>query len=486
MIDRYDTFIGWRYLLRRRRSRGVTIATAVLGIEAAALTAMLLLGKFPPGSARPILLASGIAQALLLLTILVFLNFFSVFTSISMGAVAYGVAALTVTSSVTTGFQESFQSKVLGVNAHVIVLKYGLDFSEYRDVVKKAEKVGHVRAAAPFVFNEMMIAHGNALSGVLVKGIVPGQSERVLDVEHQIISGSVASLRPPATADPKGEKPGARDSAGMPSAMPSIVLGKELARKLAAKVGDTVRVISPLGSLDPSLWAPDSKSPKMREFRVGGIFYSGFDEYDRRLVYLNLPEAQAFLESGDVVTGVEMVIDDIYQSKKVALSVEKALDGSPYRVLDWRELNHNLFTALLLQKFVLSLFLLFIVIVACLSIVATLSMLVVEKTREIAILKSLGMRSAGIGRVFQVCGVTIGLAGTAGGILLGLAMCALVGRYGYRLDPHVYLIDRLPVTVQPLELFFIGLVTVFLCFAATLIPSNRASSVPPVEGLRYE
>lgn len=474
LLDHYQSFVGWRYLFRRRASRSVRIATAALGVEAIVLALLFLLVQWPAGSILPGVLAFFLGQALLFFTVVVFLNFFSVFTAISMGGVAFGVAALVVTMSVTSGFQEAFQNKVLGVNGHVIVLKYGLDFSKYNEVVKTVEGVPHVRAAAPFVFNEMMIAHGPALSGVLVKGIVPGQSERVLDVDRQMIAGSVRSLM-------RGNAAG---EGGPP--LPAIVVGKELARKLKVKLGDVVRVISPLGSLDPSLWSPDEKSPKMREFRVGGIFYSGFDEYDRRLVYLNLPEAQAFLEGGDVVTGVEMVIDDIYSARKVAGSVEKALDGAPYRVMDWRELNHNLFTALELQKLVLSIVLFIIVVVACFGIVATLTMLVIDKTREIAILKSLGMPSSGAAAVFQTAGMTIGVLGTCAGLLLGVAICAVVSRYGYHLDPRVYLIDELPVHVRPYELVWVSVVTLGICFLATIYPSVRAASVPPVEGLRYE
>lgn len=474
LADRYELFIGWRYLFRRRTSRAVRVATAILGVEALVVGLLFVLVKWPAGSVVPGVLAFFLGQSLLFFTVVAFLNFFSVFTAISMGGVAFGVAALTVTMSVTSGFQEAFQSRVLGVNAHVIVLKYGLDFGEYREVVKKVERVPHVRAAAPFVFNEMMIAHGPALSGVLVKGVVPGQSERVLEVDRQMVAGSMRSLaaRPEAVTD------------GPP--LPAIVVGKELARKLKVGLGDVVRVISPLGSLDPSLWSPDEKSPKMREFRVGGIFYSGFDEYDRRLVYLNLPEAQAFLEGGDVVTGVEMVVDDIYRAKRIAGEVEATLSGSPYRVMDWRELNNNLFTALALQKFVLGILLSVIVVVACFGIVATLTMLVIDKTREIAILKSIGMRSSGVARVFQTAGMTIGLVGTAAGLALGAAICKVVARYGYQLDPHVYLIDELPVRMRTDELLLISIGTLVICFVVTLLPSTRAARVPPVEGLRYE
>jgi lipoprotein-releasing system permease protein len=470
MIDRYETFVGWRYLYRRRRSRPVMALTALFGLASVLLPILFLAVRWPPGSLVPSALAILTVPSLLAFATFLFLNLFSVFTTISITGVFCGVAALTVVLSVTSGFQEEFQQKVLGLNAHALVMRYGVDFKDYRNVVKQVEGVKHVLAAAPFVFNEMMIAHGPSLSGVIVKGIVPGQSDRVLDLDARLEGG--VHTRVLAEPGPDGK--------------PNVLLGSELARKLKVKAGDVVRVISPLGALDPSMWSADDRTPKMREFRVAGIFYFGFDEYDRRLVVVGLPEAQAFLEGGDVVTGVEMRIDDIYRSREVVRAVDALLDGAPYRVIDWRDLNHNLFTALKLQKVALSILLTLIVLVAAFGIVATLTMLVIDKTREIAILKSLGMRSAGVARVFQTAGMTIGALGTASGIAIGLLICKLVERYGYHLDPRVYLIDRLPVQVHVDELALTALVTMAICFLATIYPSLRAASLRPVEGLRYE
>ena len=474
IIDRPETFIGWRYLFRRRRSASILGITLVLALAAALLPSLFLFGKWSPTSLTPSVLAVASVLALLLFTTFLFLNFFSVFTTISMTGVFWGVAALTVVLSVTSGFQQEFQTKVLGVNAHIIIMKYGVDFREWREIAAKTEKVPHVISpVAPFVFNEMMIAHGPSLSGVIVKGVQPEKAVKVLSVADQMIEGTVASLdHPPIVA---GQ-----------TAMASILVGKELARKLKVKLGDTVRVISPLGGADPSLWSAEGKAPKMREFRVTGIFYSGFDEYDRRLVYINLPEAQSFMEADDVVNGVEMKIDDIYKSGAVARDIERALGGPPYRVIDWRELNHNLFTALQLQKLALGILLFLIILVAMFGVIATMTMLVIDKTREIAIIKSLGMRSVGIAGTFQTAGMTIGGLGTAAGIGLGLAICSLLSHYSYRLDPRVYLIDKLPVKVNLDELLLVAGISLAVCFFATLIPSLRAAGLRPVEGLRYE
>ena len=472
MLDRFETFIGWRYLYRRRRSRPVMFLTVLFGLLSAALPAMFMLVQWPGGSPVPGTLAVAAVLSLLAFGTCLFLNLFSVFTTISITGVFCGVAVLTVVLSVTSGFQEEFQNKVLGLNAHALVMKYGVEFPEYRDIIKKVERVPHVKAAAPFLFNEMMLSHASTLSGVIVKGIVPGQSERVLDLDAHLLDGVTTRVLAPTDAR-AGDKP-------------PVLLGAELARKLKARRGDVVRVISPLGTLDPSLWSADEKTPKMREFRVAGMLYFGFDEYDRRLVVMALPEAQSFFSGGDSVTGVEMRIDDIYRSREVVRSIDAILDGAPYRVIDWKELNHNLFTALKLQKVGLSIILTLIVIVAAFGIVATLTMLVIDKSREIAILKSLGMRSSGVARLFQTVGMTIGALGTGAGLLIGLAVCKLIERYGYHLDPRVYLIDRLPVQVHGEELQLTAAVTLAICFLATIYPSLRAASLPPVEGLRYE
>ncbi len=469
LIDRPETFLGWRYLFRSKRSPSIIAATVALGVAAAVLLFVFLKVRVDDNFTHGLVAAAAVISLLLFSTFL-FLNFFSVFTTISMTGVFWGVAALTVVLSVTSGFQEEFQNKVLGVNAHILIMKYGLDFSEYRDVIKKTEAVNGVKSpVAPFVFNEMMIGHNAIRSGTIVKGVNPAQAMKILDVQSKLLE----TLDHPES--PGGGKP----------AMPSILLGKELARKLKTNVGDTVVLMSPSG-LDPSLWQAEGKTPKVREFRVSGIFYSGFDEYDRRLVYIHIAEAQALLEGGDVVTGVEMQIDDVYKSRQVADAIDHALGGSPYRIIDWRELNHNLFTALRLQKLALSILLFLIILVAMFGVIATMTMLVIDKTQEIAIIKSLGMRSSSVAGTFHTAGMTIGALGTVAGLGLGLAICFLLSRYGYHLDPRVYLIDKLPVKINGSELAAIAIVTLVVSFFATLIPSLRAASLRPVEGLRYE
>jgi lipoprotein-releasing system permease protein len=464
-----EAFVGWRYLYRRRFSRIVLIMTLVF--LALALATQILFFGFHQSTLGAVLTLPTV----ILFIVFLLLNFFSVFTTVSIIGVVLGVAALVVVSSVTSGFQQSFRQKVLGVNAHVLILKYGMDFSEYRDVMKRAQETKHVRAAAPFVFNEMMLAHGPALSGVLIKGIDPKLAPTVIDISERLTAGKFSEL---------SERQSPNDG-GAP--LPSMFVGKELAKKIKAKVGDRVRVVSPKANFDPSAWdAARGQAPAVHEFRVAGIFYSGFDEYDRRLVYVTLADGQELVGAGDVVMGVELRIDDINRAQEVSKDLLKELGGTPFRVIDWEELNHNLFTALKMQKVLLLIFLTLIVVVAAFNIVAALTMLVIDKTKQIAIFKAMGMTAATVGQIFSWVGLIIGAVGTAAGVLLGLLVCAVVQQYGYALDPKVYLIDKLPVRVSLDEIGLVALITMVICFLATLYPVVKAGRMRPVDGLRYE
>jgi len=358
---------------------------------------------------------------------------------------------------------------VLGVNAHVVVLKYGRDFSEYRDVLATVRKEPHVAAAAPFIFEEMMLSSGRGTSGTLVKGIDTKIASSVIDVADKMVQGKLSDL----------------DEEGGPTDPKPMLIGRELAKKLKVKVGDKLRLV-----VTNDLLASDQPSgagqAASREFRVAGIFYAGFDEYDRHLAYISLKDAQALLGGNDYVTGVEMRLDDMDRAPQVAKDLVSKLGGSPFRAIDWEDLNHNLFEAVRTQKVVLTLFLTMIVIVAAFNVVAALSVLVVDKTREVAILKSMGLSPWGAARVFQVAGLAIALIGTTLGVALGLLLCGVVARFGYALDPHVYLIDELPVRLSVPEIAFTVGVTFVICLLATLYPSYRASSLEPVDGLRYE
>jgi len=511
----------------------------------------------------------------------------SVISIIAVTGVALGVAALLSVVSITSGFQEEFRNKVLGVNAHVLVLKYGLNFDEYRDVVERAMRLPEVSGAAPFIINEMMLAKGDRLSsGALIKGVDPDLMPRVLDLPSQLIAGSLEGLRrpgarpavraqdldrdikdsergdlddylsklaereragrdepapgsdvehaPAAGAEAGDGPPAARGETKAPrartptavrvpslaeaeaalaaselgalpddateerlitasepvgtkasdAALPGIVIGATLAETLDAKIGDRVKVVSPLTGLDTSLWKPDGGKPASRDFRVIGIFSAGFQEYDSRLVYMDLYEAQVFQDQGDTVVGVEIRLKDIDKASAVALRLERELGGGPFHTLDWKELNHNLFTALEMQKVILSVVIATIILVAAFNVIATLIMIVLEKRREVAILKAMGAKDSAVLTVFLVQGAAIGIVGTVIGLLLGGAVCAYLSVFHFPLDPKVYLIDHLPVRVSPREFLVTVAVALTICVAATLIPSYWAARLLPADGVR--
>ncbi len=467
----YELRIGWRYLYGGRRDRIMALCAAGSAIVALMGLVQMLLshGGSPVGVITLVL-------GLLSFAVFGLLALFSVFTSVSVLGVAFGVAALTIVLAVTTGFQQQFRDKVLGVNAHVIVLKSQATFAEYRDVMDTAMKIDKdVLAVQPFIFAEMLVTRGKGeLSGVAIKGVDPKLVRGVLDLDkhmvEQVPGGAIDSL----AKEPQFGEP------------PPIIMGKELAHKLKAKLGDDVTVVVPLSNIDFDTWRTKSTAPRTRKFRVAGIFYSGFDEYDRRLMYTALRDTQDLVGRGDQVMGVEMKVKDVDRAEAIAEKLEKALGGPPYQVQDWYELNHNLFTALNLQKLALVIILTLIIIVAAVNMVSALTMMVNDKTREIAILKSMGSTSSSVARVFLVLGLAIGGVGTVLGVGIGLATCYVVSAYGYHLDPKVYLIDKLPIEVRPIEVLAVALITIVISLVATLFPSQSAASLTPVEGLRYD
>ena len=390
-------------------------------------------------------------------------TFISVITVISVLGVMVGVMALVVVLSVMNGFRADLMSKILGVNSHILVLRYGGAFGDYKKIAERVDKLDGVVASTPFIYAQVMANNSGNVSGALLRGVDPKNAARVVSFEEMIKEGSLASLE----EDAGGSSP--------------IVVGRELSRQIGIGPGDIVTLLSPEGKLTPL-----GRSPNTKRFRVTGIFDSGMYEYDASMVFVSLKEAQDFLAMGDRVTGLEVRVDDIYESDKIAKQIQADL-GYPYWTKDWKVMNRSLFSALKLEKVTMFVILTMIVLVGALNIISTLVMVVMEKTRDIAILRAMGASAKSIMSIFMLQGLLVGLIGTMAGLASGLGICHLLGKYKFiSLPADVYYISTLPVRVEFVDVWLVALAAVFISFVATLYPSWYGSRVDPVEAIRYE
>ncbi|HSG05355.1 MAG TPA: ABC transporter permease, partial [Nitrospiria bacterium] len=320
-------------------------------------------------------------------------------TFISTGGVTLGVAALIATLAVMTGFKEDLRDKILGTNSHIVITDRLNDRMEnYQATLETARTVDHVLAATPFVYSQVLLSAEGAVQGAVLRGIDPQTEGDVTDIERNISEGSLSDLKP-LPADPEGEE--------ADSPRPGIILGIELAGRLSTFTGDTINVLVPTGKPGPL-----GIIPKIRKFDVVGIFDSGMYEYDSSLAYISIATAQDFFDLGDTVTGVEVKVDDIFNAGKIAADLQDTL-GFPFWARDWMQMNKNLFSALQLEKIMMFVILVLIILVASFNIVGTLTMIVVEKSREIAILKAMGASRQAVMRIFMADGLIIGGVGTA-------------------------------------------------------------------------
>lgn len=369
-----------------------------------------------------------------------------------------------------TGFKEDLREKILGTNSHIVITNRTNDtVEEYSAALETVKNRDHVVAAAPFIYRQVLLASHGTVYGIILRGINPSEETSVTDIKKNMVHGSLEDLRSiQPQVSPETDPP-----------VPGIILGTELAGRMTTFVGDSINVMTPAGKPGPM-----GIIPKIRKFKVVGIFDSGMYEYDSNLAYISIRVAQDFFDLGDTVTGIEVKVDNIFHAEQIAREIEEDL-GFPYLARDWMTMNRNLFSALKLEKIMMFIILILIVLVASFNIVGTLTMIVVEKSREIAILKAMGAKRSAVMRIFMIDGIIIGLVGTLIGMPLGYIVSIALQNF-YTLPGDIYYISHLPVTIRLLDIILISTSAVTISFLATIYPSYQAAQLNPAEALRYE
>lgn len=395
-------------------------------------------------------------------------TFISIIGIFSMLGVALGVGALIVTLGIMNGFTTDLRDKILGVNAHVMLMSYNQSIPDDKVLENTVRKVPGVTGVTPFIYSEVMVSTESGVKGLVLRGIDPKSAQSVLKVLSKMSPEDMSALDEGANPD---------------ADFPGIIIGKELARLLHVQKGSLVNLLSPTGQQGAAGF-----STKVATFSVAGIFNTGMFEYDASLGFISLEQARQLLgRPAGVVNGLEISVNDVYKADVIAKNILDAVGQGPYYTRDWMEMNVNLFAALKLEKTGMAIVLAIIVLVASFSIVATLIMLVMEKTRDIAVLMSLGATRKAIRNIFMLQGVIIGAIGTALGFLWGMSFAHLVTKYQFiKLPEGVYSIDHVTVLLELPDLVCIGLGAMAICFLVTLYPAYKASGLAPTEALRYE
>lgn len=391
-------------------------------------------------------------------------TFISVISGISVLGVTLGVMTLIIVQGVMNGFEKDLKEKILGTVSHLVVLSHSNRMvTGWPALMSRINALDGVKATTPYVYGQAMLAAQGRVRGVVVRGVDVATAGDVISLPKSMQTGSLANL------------------AKLSDGLPGIVIGKELAIANSLRIGDVAQLISPQGKRTPI-----GAMPKVQNFKIVGIFKSGMYEFDANLVYMGLAQAQKFFELGEGVTGIEVSLNDIYAAPRIATRIESAL-GNPFWARTWKDMYRNLFGALKLEKIAMFIILTLIVLVAAFNIIISLIMLVMEKSRDIAILKSLGATSKRIMRIFVVQGMVVGVVGTFLGVLGGLGGAALLARYPIiELPEEIYTISTLPIAVEPWDVVIVSVVALTICFLATIYPSLRAARLEPVEALRYE
>jgi lipoprotein-releasing system permease protein len=435
-------------------------------------------------------------------------GFLTIISVLSICGVALSSCALSSVVSVMGGFSQDLKRKILGNHAHITIdQESAAPWGGYDDVLNRVRVIPGVVAATPVVQSEVMVSSPSNLAGVIVHGIDPGTIGNVIELPKDIEVGKLGYLENPEKLvhlppdevigiGPGGEQylrgaemgadeldPDVKAAIGSGPLRPGIIVGRELAKTLHVYVGDEVTLVSPLGDLGPM-----GVMPRTRKFRIAAIFFTGMYEYDAGEVYVSMEEAQSYFSTSDKASMIDVKTEDPEQIDAVTTRVTAAVaaDRPDLRVRDWRELNKNLFSALKLERFATFIILSIAILVASFCIICTLLLMVSEKGKEIAILKALGASDRAIMRTFMTEGIVIGAIGTVFGVATGLALCTGLSVFGLRLDPDVYYIDRLPIAVNGWDFLTVALSAISICTLATVYPAHAASTLRPVDGLRYE
>ena len=423
--------------------------------------------------------------------------FIGVITGISIAGVAAGVASLVIALAINNGFRQDLQDRLLGSTSHINLLRVESDgIKDWRPLMDRLAKQPHVVAAAPAIYEQVLISRGPRARGAVLKGLIPGDERKVSDLLNTVKIGSAASLdevSPQTTSQPTAVDTSVRPTPADQTpdaladvqhrvvAMPPIILGKDMADELGATVGSIVLVTSPQGELTPF-----GIVPKYSRFRVAGIFNSGFYDYDFSWAFARLSDAQQLFGLGDEISVLEFKVDDIYQAGQIAKGIEQAA-GKGFMATNWMEQNKAIFRALRLERLVTFITIGLIVFVAALNILISLTMMVMEKTRDIAVLMSMGTRKSQVRRIFVSQGVLIGVIGTAIGLMLGYTLSWAGGHYHLlALAPEVYSIDYVPFAPRALDGVLVAFIAIAISLVATIYPSWSAARILPAEALRYE
>jgi len=414
-------------------------------------------------------------------------KFVSITALISVFGVIIGVMALNVVLAVMGGFEEELRNKILGVNSHIAVMNYNGSIKNYDILTEDIKEIPGVVGASPLIYSQAMLATEDNVSGTVIKGIEPDSAGEVTNIEIALGKASTGKNEKKNDEELKaiGKKVLLKLSEETGSKKPPIILGKELASVLGVDVGNIISLVSPFGNIGP--FGP---TPKTKNFEVVGLFDFGMIEHDSSVSYVNINDAMKFFDLKDKANTIEVKIQDVFKAGALSKTISEII-GFPYFTRNWEEVNKSLFKALKLERFALAIILGLIILVAALNIVSTLTMLVMEKNKDIAILRAMGTKKSQIRRIFILDGMIIGIIGTLIGTLSGYGLCYLlktneVVRNLIPFDNKVYPISEFPVKIEPLYFTLVAVCSLLICLIATLYPSYQASSKDPVEALRYE